>query len=190
MKAILLAFCIAAVASAERKKHYVEIPEDAELNGTTYTISAFTPKTFVKSAEFELNYTMCVQYSFRLKERRVRLHAYTCQLSTGGFCTLDKFSYPDDQQGCTYLRPWTHKKDTWSFYFVLEKRARQYRKGYDHTRKRKRQTRKATSTEPSGIFHLYGIVPCSEACLTQEEKKLGSYADGTFHRGRSNRLLY
>uniref|UniRef100_A0A8R1E037 Uncharacterized protein n=1 Tax=Caenorhabditis japonica TaxID=281687 RepID=A0A8R1E037_CAEJA len=123
-----------------------------------------------------------------------RLHSYTCQLSEGGFCTLDKFSFPEDREGCTYLRPWSHKVDSWSFYFVLEKRPRKYGKAFAARQKlmkvkRQTSTKKEMSTEPFGILELYGVVPCSEVCGNEKDgKKLGSQADGTFHRGRSHRL--
>ncbi|CAI5442990.1 unnamed protein product [Caenorhabditis angaria] len=73
---------------------------------------------------------------------------------------MDKFYFPRDKQGCTYLRPWTHKDDTWSFYFVLEKRARVYGRQHQlRNKKIRRNIKKSQSAEPVGILQLYGVVP-------------------------------
>lgn len=44
------------------------------------------------------------------------------------------------------------------------------------------------STKPIGHLTLYGVVDCDKVCAGKEEKSLGSYADGTFHKGRAHRL--
>ncbi|CAD6195245.1 unnamed protein product [Caenorhabditis auriculariae] len=51
---------------------YVEVPQETTVNGTEYSISELTSKLFVRTDEFELNATSCLQYSFHFKERRVR----------------------------------------------------------------------------------------------------------------------
>lgn len=176
------------------KKPTVEVPQVTELNGTVYNISYLVPNFTVKTAIFTLNVTQCLHYSFKLMEKRVRIHAHTCQLGTGGHCTMDKFSYPKDTEGCTYMRPWTIGDQNWEFHFILERRHRVLG-SYYHQRlregKRKRHVyKKETSTKTIGQMILYGIVDCSEVCNLGVEgmKKLGSYSDGTFHRGKFHRL--
>ncbi|KHJ83789.1 hypothetical protein OESDEN_16508, partial [Oesophagostomum dentatum] len=90
-----------------------------------------------------------------------RLRAYTCLLSEGGFCTLDKFSYPKDREGCAYLRPWLYPYDRYSFYFVLERRPRKYSEARKRARRVSRKTGRL-STTPFGHLQLLGVVPCEE----------------------------
>lgn len=56
--------------------------------------------------------------------------------------------------------------------------------------KRQTSSKKEMSTEPFGKLELYGVVPCSEVCGGKDDVKLGSKADGTFHKGRAHRLQY
>uniref|UniRef100_A0A2Q4TJQ4 Transmembrane protein n=1 Tax=Caenorhabditis japonica TaxID=281687 RepID=A0A2Q4TJQ4_CAEJA len=69
---VLIIMMTMMISTSSAVKTYVEIPESGQFNGTTYIVSSFSPKTFIRSADFDLNSTQCVQYSFKLKERRVR----------------------------------------------------------------------------------------------------------------------
>lgn len=71
-KSLLILAIILFSTSSAKEKNYVEIPEPALLNGTSYVISSFSPKIFVRSADFSLNSTQCIHYSFKMLERRVR----------------------------------------------------------------------------------------------------------------------
>uniref|UniRef100_A0A1I7TAC8 Uncharacterized protein n=1 Tax=Caenorhabditis tropicalis TaxID=1561998 RepID=A0A1I7TAC8_9PELO len=116
-------------------------------------------------------------------------------MGEGGFCSMDMFSFPDDREGCTYLRPWSHSTAEWHFYFNIERRPRKYGRFYEQRvreGKRKRyvfSSKKELSTKGIGYLTLYGIVDCDKACGGNiEETKLGSWSDGTFHKGKYHRL--
>ncbi|VDM69788.1 unnamed protein product, partial [Strongylus vulgaris] len=156
----LAALSSAAIAAPVLDKRFIEQPDDMN-NGTLYSISDFSPKVFVKTDEFELNFKSCVQFTYKLLKPKVRLRAYTCLLSEGGFCTLDKFSYPKDREGCAYLRPWLYPLDRYSFYFVLERRARKYNDARKRARRVSRKTGRLSNT-PFGHMQLYGVVPCDQ----------------------------
>ncbi|KAE9421347.1 hypothetical protein Angca_001722, partial [Angiostrongylus cantonensis] len=158
----MISLCAAAPASVAQNS-LVQNPEHMN-NGTLYSISAFSPKVFVRTDEFELNYKSCVQFSYKLMESKVRLRAYTCLLSEGGFCTLDKFAYPKDREGCAYLRPWLFPHDRYSFYFVLEHRPRKYRSVRNKRHRRISKRNNQLSTTAFGHLELNGIVPCERVC--------------------------
>ncbi|WKX97523.1 hypothetical protein Q1695_013298 [Nippostrongylus brasiliensis] len=161
LAALLSSMTVALPVAKETS--YVEKPEPIT-NGTLYSISPFSPKLFVRTDEFELNYKSCVEFSYKLMENKVRLRAYTCLLSEGGFCTLDKFAYPKDKQGCAYLRPWLYSHDRYSFYFALERRPRKYKLGRKRPARRVWKRNGQLSAEPFGQLQLKGIVPCDEVC--------------------------
>lgn len=191
---LMLMWCIHET-TAHKKATYVEIPEQADLNGTSYTISHLTPKFFLRTSNFIINATKCLHYSFKLLERRVKLQSYTCLMEEGGFCSMDKFVFPEDREGCTYMRPWRLDAAEWHFYFNIERRPRVYGPNYEkriREGKIKRQiyaSKKELSTKPIGYLTLYGVVDCDQVCLGNiEETKLGSYSDGTFHKGKYHRL--
>ncbi|KAK5964876.1 hypothetical protein GCK32_019333 [Trichostrongylus colubriformis] len=114
-----------------------------------------------------------------MKNMNFSLRAYTCLLSEGGFCTLDKFAYPKDKQGCAYLRPWLYAHDRYSFYFALERRPRKYRIG----KKRPLRTWKRNSqlsATPFGQLELKGIVPCDQNyCATENTITLNIFEEKT-----------
>ncbi|CAJ0606807.1 unnamed protein product [Cylicocyclus nassatus] len=169
--AALAAFSSAAIA-APLDSTFIELPDEMN-NGTLYSISDFSPKVFVKTDEFELNFKSCVQFTYKLLKPKVRLRAYTCLLSEGGFCTLDKFAYPKNREGCAYLRPWLYPFDRYSFYFVLERRQRKY----GILRKRIQRVSRKTgrlSTATSGELQLFGVVPCDQVCgKTKSDNRTG-----------------
>ncbi|ULU03903.1 hypothetical protein L5515_013148 [Caenorhabditis briggsae] len=187
---VLLILMLMATPTIHGRAPVVEIPEFTDLNGSQYNITTLMPQVFLHTGEFLINSSMCLHYSFKLLETRVKLLSHTCQLSTGGYCVLDKFTYPKDTEGCTYLRPWKHHDDRFKFYFILERRPRKLG-AYYHQRvregKRKRHVVRR-STKVIGQLNLYGLVDCKNVCnLGLGEKKLGSYSDGTFHSGRASR---
>ncbi|XGW10709.1 hypothetical protein V3C99_012317 [Haemonchus contortus] len=162
LAALAAALSSVSMAAPATERSFVELP-DRMSNGTLYSISPFSPKVFVRTDEFELNYKSCIEFSYRLMENKVRLRAYTCLLSEGGFCTLDKFAYPKDKEGCAYLRPWLYAHDRYSFYFALERRPRKYR----ITKKKPQRMWKRNgqlSATPFGQLELKGIVPCDQVC--------------------------
>ncbi|PAV82402.1 hypothetical protein WR25_16407 [Diploscapter pachys] len=180
---LLLTF--AELASGNRSNH-IEDPDSVQVNSSTpYTISAFTPKIFVKTDVFLLNYTQCAQFRYKLEEKKVRLRAYTCLISEGGFCTLDKFSYPKDTEGCDFLRPWHYNADSFTFYFYLERRPRKYGPVKQAQMKRRRHAKRQSKTptvsaKPFGQLQLDGIMPCSEICDGRGAKhiiKTGNHLD-------------
>ncbi|KAJ1349237.1 hypothetical protein KIN20_004711 [Parelaphostrongylus tenuis] len=165
--AALSSLSIAAPTSVPQSSPFVQHPDHMN-NGTLYSISAFSPKVFVRTDEFELNYKSCVQFSYKLMKEKVRLRAYACLLSEGGFCTLDKFAFPKHKEGCAYLRPWLFPFDRYSFYFVLEYRPRKYRSIRDKRHRRILRRNEQSSTTPYGDLELYGIVPCEKVCGKKE----------------------
>uniref|UniRef100_A0A1I7XV77 GOLD domain-containing protein n=1 Tax=Heterorhabditis bacteriophora TaxID=37862 RepID=A0A1I7XV77_HETBA len=62
---VLMALSGASTAS----NSHIEVP-DHMYNGTLYSISPFSPKVFVRTDEFELNYTSCVQFSYKFMEKK------------------------------------------------------------------------------------------------------------------------
>ncbi|CAI4232683.1 unnamed protein product [Auanema sp. JU1783] len=164
--AIILTISSVYGAPSSNRTSHVEIPDNANITGSGYTISAFSPKIFVRTSQFDLNFESCVQFKFKLSETRVKLRAYTCQLSEGGYCVLDKFAFPRQKEGCSYLRPWTRTDDSFSFYFVLERRARKYRPG-----KRRHVSKRTISNKPFANFEIDGIMPCNEVCDGLLDKK-------------------
>ncbi|KAL6734861.1 hypothetical protein Aduo_005360 [Ancylostoma duodenale] len=157
-----LAALTSATVAAPVDRSFLERPDEMS-NGTLYSISDFSPKVFVKTDEFELNFKSCIEFSYKLMKNKVRLRAYTCLLSEGGFCTLDKFSYPKDREGCAYLRPWLYPFDRYSFYFVLERRPRKYSDARKRARRVSRRTGRLSAT-PFGHLQLTGVVPCDQVC--------------------------
>ncbi|ETN76436.1 hypothetical protein RB195_020773 [Necator americanus] len=158
----LTALSTAILAAPIAERSFVEQP-DGMSNGTMYSISDFSPKVFVRTDEFELNFKSCIEFNYKLLKNKVRLRAYTCLLSEGGFCTLDKYSYPKDNEGCAYLRPWLYPFDRYSFYFVLERRQRKYNDPKKRGRRVSRKTGRLSAT-PFGHLQLIGVVPCEEVC--------------------------
>ncbi|CAJ0948824.1 unnamed protein product, partial [Mesorhabditis belari] len=170
ISSLLFIFISSTRSFPTETSNQIEIPEQVPtINGTVYTISSFSPKTFVRTDEFLLNYTSCAQFHFKLTEKRVRLRGYTCLLTEGGFCTLDKFYYPRDKEGCYALRPWKAHPERFAFYFVLERRQRKYGAAKAH-RARKIRRSGRVSAEPIGELILDGIMPCSETCTKGQSR--------------------
>ncbi|VDP36311.1 unnamed protein product [Heligmosomoides polygyrus] len=154
--------CVSIAAPVTESTAFIEHPDQMS-NGTLYSISPFSPKVFVRTDEFDLNFKSCIEFSYKLMENKVRLRAYTCLLSEGGFCTLDKFAYPKDKEGCAYLRPWLYAHDRYSFYFALERRPRKYRIGKKRPHRLYKRNGHLSAT-PFGQLQLKGIVPCDQVC--------------------------
>ncbi|CAJ0585889.1 unnamed protein product, partial [Mesorhabditis spiculigera] len=143
----------------------VESVDPIEEGIDNYVITEFTPKAFIKSNSYMLNYTSCFQFRYELPIKRATLQAYTCHLSPGGGCTLDRFTHKD-KEGCYALRPWKYHPDEFGFWFRLERRERNYGKRNTNrpARKTNRARRVRDSTEVLGRVVLEGIRPCSETC--------------------------
>ncbi|PIC43576.1 hypothetical protein B9Z55_004259 [Caenorhabditis nigoni] len=69
---VLLILMLMATPTIHGRAPVVEIPELTDLNGSQYNITTLMPQVFLHTGEFLINSSMCLHYSFKLLETRVK----------------------------------------------------------------------------------------------------------------------